>query len=192
MKKRKIKLVHLLDSHYHIVLQYLQVTGEAKYTDDIPSPPGTLYAAFVLSKEAHAKILSIDSSKAMALDGVVKFLTSKDLSTDANKLGAILHDEQLFRSTEVTSAGQPLGLIVATTDAIAQRAAKLVDVKYEPLPTLLVSMMQQFNHFIKFIMLYDGDVQQGLKDSIVEGEMRVGGQDIFTKCNAALVILRRG
>ncbi len=174
-----------------------QVTGEAKYTDDIPSPPGTLYAAFVLSKEAHAKILSIDSSKAMALDGVVKFLTSKDLSTDANKLGAILHDEQLFRSTEVTSAGQPLGLIVATTDAIAQRAAKLVDVKYEPLPTVIsiddaiaVQSFHKVHHVIS-----DGDVEQGLKDSdiVLEGEMRVGGQEHFyLECNAALVIPGEG
>ena len=75
----------------------------------------------MLSSEAHANILSIDPAKALAMEGVVRFFSSKDLSQEENKLGAILHDEQLFRSTEVTSAGQPIGLIVATTDAIAQK-----------------------------------------------------------------------
>ena len=63
-----------------------QVTGEAKYTDDISSPPGTLHAAFVLSSEAHANILSIDPAKALAMEGVVRFFSSKDLSQEENKL----------------------------------------------------------------------------------------------------------
>ena len=174
-----------------------QVTGEAKYTDDISSPPGTLHAAFVLSSEAHANILSIDPAKALAMEGVVRFFSSKDLSQEENKLGAILHDEQLFRSTEVTSTGQPIGLIVATTDAIAQRAAKLVEVKYDPLPTIIsiddaiaAKSFHKVHHVIS-----DGDVEQGLESSdiVLEGEMRVGGQEHFyLECNAALVVPGEG
>lgn len=47
----------------------LQVTGEAVYTDDIPSPRGTLHGALVMSTRAHANIVSIDTSAAEACPG---------------------------------------------------------------------------------------------------------------------------
>jgi xanthine dehydrogenase molybdopterin-binding subunit B len=50
-----------------------QVTGEAIYTDDEPNLPGTLYAAPVLSKVAHARITSISAEAALEMPGVVAF-----------------------------------------------------------------------------------------------------------------------
>eukprot|EP00438_Fugacium_kawagutii_P036024 Skav225104 [mRNA] locus=scaffold3924:45364:52018:- [translate_table: standard] len=49
-----------------------QCTGEAKYTDDMPKLPGTLHAVMILSERAHAKILSIDTSAALAFPKVVQ------------------------------------------------------------------------------------------------------------------------
>ena len=55
------------------------VTGRALYTDDIPTVPGTLEAALVLSPHAHARILSIDISAAMAAPGVVAVIAASDI-----------------------------------------------------------------------------------------------------------------
>src|SRR5436305_9477985 len=55
------------------------ITGRARYVDDI-SLPGTLWAAFVRSPEAHAKITSIDSSAAKDRTGIHSVLTGQDLS----------------------------------------------------------------------------------------------------------------
>ena len=51
--------------------------GEAMYVDDMPLPPRSLHAAYVLSTKAHAKLLKINSDKALALPAVVDFITAK-------------------------------------------------------------------------------------------------------------------
>ena len=53
-----------------------QVTGEAKYLDDMPEPPGTLHASPVLSQRPHARILRIDTQAALAAPGTVPFSLS--------------------------------------------------------------------------------------------------------------------
>jgi xanthine dehydrogenase/oxidase len=174
-----------------------QCTGEAKYSDDIPSPPGTLFGALVLSSRAHAEIVSVDATKALALDGVVTFLSAEDLTPDANEMGPVLHDEQIFRSNVVQSTGQPIGLIVATSEALGQRAARLVDVKYKDLPAIISiddAIAAKSFHPVQHL-IEDGDVDEALKqcDVVVEGEMRVGGQEHFyLECNAALVVPGEG
>ena len=56
-----------------------QATGEAVYVDDLPSFVNELHAAVVLSSKAKANILSIDATEALAMSGVHRFLTEKDL-----------------------------------------------------------------------------------------------------------------
>ncbi|RXG50817.1 Xanthine dehydrogenase [Armadillidium vulgare] len=56
-----------------------QTTGEAKYVDDIPHFENELHGALVLSEKARAKIVSIDSSEALKMEGVEGFFSAKDL-----------------------------------------------------------------------------------------------------------------
>ena len=58
---------------------YKQATGEAIFLDDIPSYENELHAAYVFSSRAHAKIMAIDSSAAMEMEGVEAFFSAKDL-----------------------------------------------------------------------------------------------------------------
>eukprot|EP01112_Ceratiomyxa_fruticulosa_P007100 TRINITY_DN1832_c0_g1_i2.p1 TRINITY_DN1832_c0_g1~~TRINITY_DN1832_c0_g1_i2.p1 ORF type:complete len:1364 (-),score=294.56 TRINITY_DN1832_c0_g1_i2:173-4264(-) len=160
-----------------------QVTGEALYLDDIPNPQNGLFAAFVMSSKAHAKVLSVDPSKALEARGVVAFFGPKDIPGD-NQIGPIFHDEELFASHVVPCMGYPLGIIVANTQQNALEASRLVDVKYEDLPTILTidqaieqnSYIPSFHHIIA-----RGDLEEGFKgsDHVIEGEMRVGGQEHF-------------
>ncbi|KAJ0960491.1 hypothetical protein J5N97_001650 [Dioscorea zingiberensis] len=116
----------------------LQVTGEAEYTDDTPIPPNTLYAALVLSKKAHARILSIDDSLAKTSPGFAGLFLSKDVP-GSNKIGAVIHDEEVFASEFVTCVGQVIGIVVADTHENAKLASRKVLIEYEErLPVLSI------------------------------------------------------
>lgn len=175
-----------------------QCTGEAKYTDDMPQVPGTLHAVLILSERCHAKILSIDTSAAKALPGVVQVFTGADVSEKQNAWGPAYVDEQFFRTEEVTSTGQPMGVVVAETLEAAERGARLVKVQYSDLePVITCEDAIKANSLKdKVLTMEDGDVDAAFKmpDSvIVEGEIRMGGQEHFyLECNAALAVPGEG
>lgn len=104
------------------------MTGEAKYCDDIPFFENEVYMALVFSSKAHANVLDIDASEAVRQKGVHAFFSHKDLDHHANRVGPILHDEEVFVSRKVTSQGQVLGAIIADDQPKAQRAARMVKV----------------------------------------------------------------
>ena len=81
----------------------LQATGEAVYCDDIPRFENELYLGLVLSQKTHARIIKIDASKALEMQGVHSFVCHKDLREDRNRFSvAVLKDEEIFASSEVT------------------------------------------------------------------------------------------
>ncbi|BDA48926.1 probable indole-3-acetaldehyde oxidase [Coccomyxa sp. Obi] len=106
----------------------LQASGEALYTDDMPEQKNSLFAAFVGSTEALAVIKGVDASAALALPGVVAYIGADDVP-GVNK-AATGDAELLFATDKVEWVGQPIGLIVAESRALATRAAALVQVDY--------------------------------------------------------------
>ncbi|CAN6312206.1 unnamed protein product [Urochloa humidicola] len=163
----------------------LQVTGEAEYTDDTPTPPNTLHAALVLSKKAHARILSIDDSIAKSSPGFVGLFLSKDIP-GTNHTGPIVHDEEVFASDVVTCVGQIIGIVVADTHDNAKNAANKVHIEYSELPAILSiedAVKSGSFHPNTKRCLGKGDVEQcfmsGTCDRIISGEVRVGGQEHF-------------
>jgi xanthine dehydrogenase/oxidase len=78
-----------------------QVTGEATYLDDMPKIDGELYMAFVLSTRAHAKLVKVDPSEALNLNGVVAFYDANDIPGERRIIGPIVHDEEVFVSERV-------------------------------------------------------------------------------------------
>ena len=111
-----------------IIVHLLQVSGEAKYTGDVPLPPDALHAAIVQSSQAHAKLLSIDATEALAMPGVVGFYSAKDVP-GSHEIGPAFPDEECFAIKEVTCVGQAVGVIVADTHEQAMRAATAVKVR---------------------------------------------------------------
>lgn len=165
---------------------YKQASGEALFCDDIPRATNEFYLSLVLSTRAHAKILSINPHKALALEGVEAFFSSKDLSETQNIIDVFpMHDdEELFRSKTVTSRGQLIGAVVARTESIAREASKLVEVEYEDLPLILsIEDAIKYQSFFEksFKKIEKGNVEEGFQKSvhIVEGEMHIGGQEHF-------------
>jgi aerobic carbon-monoxide dehydrogenase large subunit len=112
--------------------------GRGNYVDDVKLP-GMLFGDFVRSSHAHARIKSIDISKALALPGVKAVLTAADLKplklhympTLAGDVAAVLADEKvLFQNQEIA-------FVVAEDRYIAADATELVEVEYEALPVLV-------------------------------------------------------
>ncbi|KAI8867184.1 xanthine dehydrogenase, partial [Ramicandelaber brevisporus] len=172
-----------------------QVTGEAVYTDDIPRFPNELYAGLVLSSKAHAKILSIDASAALAVPGVAGFFSHKDDVPGDNKWG-IFHDEELYAKDEVITTGQLIGVVVADDQATAQRAARLVKVEYEVLPHILTieDAIKQESFFPPTRRLERGDINAGFAASkrIYSGETHIGGQEHFyLETHATIAVPKR-
>jgi len=115
-----------------------KVTGEAAYTIDM-TLPNMLYGKLLRSPYPHAKIISIDISKAEALPGVKAIITGKD--TPGGRYGLWrrfreLSDQECLATTKVRYIGDPVAALAATTEEIAEKALDLIEVEYEPLPAV--------------------------------------------------------
>lgn len=80
---------------------FKQATGEAIYCDDLPKFVDELYLSLVLSTRAHAKILKIDPTKALSMEGVVSFFSSKDIEDERRWVGPVVQDEEIFITEKV-------------------------------------------------------------------------------------------
>jgi integrase len=94
----------------------IQVTGQARYTDDIPLPAGTLHLAFGLSPIAHGEITALDLSAVRAAPGVVTVLTAQDFD-EIPDCSPSTHDEPLRISEALglTGADHPLPDVIRLT-----------------------------------------------------------------------------
>ena len=113
-------------------------TGEATFVEDMPTMSNELFMAPVCSTVAHAKLLSVDPTAALAVPGVVRFLDVKDIPDGLvpfKVLGG--QDEEIFAKNEVLYEGHPIGAIVACNKAVARKAAALVKIEYEVLKPIL-------------------------------------------------------
>lgn len=110
-----------------------KVTGLARYTDDFPVT-GLLGARLLTSPYGHARILKIDTARALAVKGVKSILTGGDFQ---ELHGPLLLDRPALARNVVRYAGEPVALVVAQEESIAAKAVRLIEVEYEPLPVLL-------------------------------------------------------
>src|SRR5690242_11435292 len=109
-----------------------KTTGAGKYTDDL-SVPGMLVGKILHSPYPHARIKNIATRRAEALEGVIAVVVGKD----APKTYGILpvgHDEYPLALDKVRYVGDNVACVVATSEAIAERALELIKVDYEVLP----------------------------------------------------------
>ncbi len=109
-----------------------KVTGLGKYADDL-AVPGMLCGKILHSPHAHARIRSIDTSKAEALPGVKAVATGRDAPTPYGIL-PIGHDECVFALDKARYIGDNVAAVAATNAEIAEQALELIEVDYEILP----------------------------------------------------------
>ncbi len=118
------------------------ITGTSHYVDDIHLP-GLLYAVFVRSPYAHAKIKSINAENALKHPGVVSVITGQETKDKCGTVPCAAAIPDLKRPTHYSMAldrvyfvGHPVAMVIANDRYLARDAADLVEVDYEPLPTV--------------------------------------------------------
>ena len=114
------------------------IRGQGTYLDDIKLP-GMVYGAVLRSPYAHAKIVSIDTSEALAHPNVAAVITAKDLETlGLAWMPTISYDTQaVLAGDKVRFQGQEVAFVIATDEYSANDALALIDVEYDPLPAVV-------------------------------------------------------
>jgi len=160
----------------------LHVSGAAAYTDDLPSPRGTLFAAIGTSPVAHGRLRSLDLSAVRSATGVVDAIVAADIP-GRNDVGPIVRDDPILADGELHFAGQPVFAVAATSVGAARRAAGLARFDVEPLPAILTidEALAARSYVLPPVHVTRGDVAAALARAPhrLQGEIRSGGQDHF-------------
>ena len=111
----------------------MKTTGRARYTRDVHLPDA-LWAKFLMSPFAHARIISIDTSAAKAVSGVHAVLTADDI--DRRRWGRSMNDWPVLAYERVRYVGERVAAVAAETPEAAEEAVSLIQVEYEELPAV--------------------------------------------------------
>ena len=159
-----------------------QVAGAATYVDDIPEVRGTLYAAPILSTQAHGKLRGVDTSAARALPGVRDVILARDIPGNP-MLAAFAGDEPIFAIDTVQHIGQVVGVVVADSVMQARHAARKVKLDIEALPAILSikDALAARSFVLPPVFVSRGDAAQALSEAAhtLSGTLEVGGQEHF-------------
>jgi len=123
---------------------WAKVVGETKYADDL-FLPRMAYAKLLRSAHAHARIRSIDTSRARALPGVLAVVTAADLPRVKFGILPVSQDEEALCAEKVRMVGDAVAAVAAIDEETAEQASRLIDVDYEPLPALM-SIFESLAH----------------------------------------------
>ncbi|XP_052261039.1 uncharacterized protein LOC127865162 isoform X4 [Dreissena polymorpha] len=163
-----------------------QVTGEAVYINDIAPAPGELYAAFALSHMGSAQLDSIDSSKAMEMQGVVKVLLAQHIPGVNNAMPSPYLPEEVLCSRRVMYAGQAIALVIADNEETAYSAARAVTASYSDVRPPVLTIEEAIKQGMVFPKQADdivmGDAEGAIAKSahMISGEIHCGTQAHFS------------
>ncbi|MER7476075.1 molybdopterin cofactor-binding domain-containing protein [Streptomyces sp. NPDC126510] len=176
----------------------LKVTGEFAYSSDMWHED-MLWGQILRSTVAHAEIVSIDTSEALAMPGVYAVMTYDDLPTDVRNYGLEIQDTPVLAHGKVRHHGEPVAIVAADHPETARRAAAKIKVDYRELPVItdeasatapdaLLVHENRDDHHVGHVPhpnivhrqpIVRGDVTAAREraDVIVEGEYTFGMQD---------------
>jgi 2-furoyl-CoA dehydrogenase large subunit len=115
------------------------LVGRGRFMDDLDPMPGTLEAAIVRSPHPHARIVRFDADRAMSAPGVRCVIGPKE-TEQLRPFPLTLRVPMPYRpaaTDRVRYAGEPVAVVVATSRHLAEDAAELVDVSYEPIEAVV-------------------------------------------------------
>ncbi len=159
-----------------------QVSGRARYIDDLPELAGTLHAAPVTSPVAHGRLRGLDASAALHSPDVVAVLTAADIPGDPN-FATPSHDEPILARDSVQHVGQVVAIVVARSMRAAREAARLVRCDIEPLEAVLTiqQALARKSWVLPPVVVRRGSPEQAIAAAAhrLSGEFEVGGQEHF-------------
>jgi CO/xanthine dehydrogenase Mo-binding subunit/aerobic-type carbon monoxide dehydrogenase small subunit (CoxS/CutS family) len=151
-----------------------KVTGALKYAGDMVMP-GMLHAQVLRSPHAHARIVSIDASRARAMPGVEAVVTCDDVP-GVDNFGVFVADQPVLARGKVRFVGEAVAAVAAEDLLTARRALAAIEVVYEPLPAVFSSeeamrpgapVVHDYapDNVTKHIPIRVGDVEKGFAES---------------------------
>ncbi len=156
-----------------------KVAGRLKYAGDM-TMPGMLHVQVLRSLHAHARIVSIDTSAAQAIEGVEAVITCADVPGE-DGFGVFVNDQPIMARGKVRYVGEAVAAVAAEDPLIAKRALAAIQVHYEPLPAVYdpdeamrsgAPVLHDYapDNITKHIPIRVGDVEKGFaaSDLVVE------------------------
>jgi CO/xanthine dehydrogenase Mo-binding subunit/aerobic-type carbon monoxide dehydrogenase small subunit (CoxS/CutS family) len=151
-----------------------KVTGRLKYAGDM-TMPGMLHVQVLRSPLAHARIISIDTSSAEAMEGVEGVITSVDVPGE-DGFGVFVNDQPIMARGKVRYVGEAVAAVAAEDPLVAKRALSAIKVEYEALPAIFdpdeamrpgapVLHDHAPDNVTKHIPIRVGDVDKGFAES---------------------------
>ncbi|XP_062190776.1 indole-3-acetaldehyde oxidase-like [Phragmites australis] len=170
----------------------LQASGEAVFVDDIPSPKDCLYGAFIYSTKPLAHVKGIELDPSLKQLKTVAVVTVNDIPEGGSNVGAntVFGPEPLFGDPITQCAGEPLGVVIAETQRLANIAAKRAVINYstENLDTPVLSIeeaVKRCSYFetLPFLLPQKiGDFSKGMAEAdqkIYSAEVKLNSQYYF-------------
>jgi CO/xanthine dehydrogenase Mo-binding subunit/aerobic-type carbon monoxide dehydrogenase small subunit (CoxS/CutS family) len=151
-----------------------KVSGRLKYAGDM-TMPGMLHVQVLRSPHAHARILSIDTSAAEAMEGVEGVITSADVPGE-DGFGVFVNDQPIMARGKVRYVGEAVAAVAAENPLIAKRALSEIKVVYEELPAVFdpdealrpgAPVLHDYapDNVTKHIPIRVGDAEKGFAES---------------------------
>jgi len=151
-----------------------KVSGRLKYAGDM-TMPGMLHVQVLRSPYAHARIVSIDTSAAEAMDGVEGVITCADVPGE-DGFGVFVNDQPVMARDKVRYVGEAIAAVAAESALIAKRALSAIKVEYQPLPAVFdpdeamrpgAPVLHDYapDNLTKHIPIRVGDVEKGFAES---------------------------
>jgi CO/xanthine dehydrogenase Mo-binding subunit len=177
-----------------------KVTGRARFGADFDLP-GQLVGRVLRSPHAHARIVSIDTSRAEALAGVKAVVTGADFADQSSEFipagEMMINYKDMVRNVlareKALYEGHPVAAVAATSTAIAKRALKLIDVTYEVLPHVIdvVEAMKPDAPLLHDDLFTAGVEPRPAKPSNVAKRVEIGQGDIEAGFAKADLVVER-
>jgi CO/xanthine dehydrogenase Mo-binding subunit/aerobic-type carbon monoxide dehydrogenase small subunit (CoxS/CutS family) len=164
-----------------------KVSGRLKYAGDM-TMPGMLHVQVLRSPHAHARIVSIDTLAAEAMEGVAGVVTNADVPGE-DGFGVFVNDQPIMARSKVRYVGEAVAAIAAEDPLIAKRALSSINVVYEPLPAVFdpdealragAPVLHDYapDNVTKHIPIRVGDVDKGFAESDLVVEETYSTQQI--------------
>ncbi|XP_076300418.1 xanthine dehydrogenase [Lasioglossum baleicum] len=169
-----------------------QTSGEAQYVNDLPPFHNEVFCAFVLTTVPNGKVASIDASEALKMKGVEAFFSAKDIPGKNFFIHGVCqemmlpNDEVLFADDKIEFHGQPVGVVAAISQAIANEAAEKVKVSYadvkEDKAVFTIEQVIASNDASRLLQSghYDAKSKGNDTKHVIKGAFRCGGQYHYT------------
>jgi len=170
----------------------LHVRGQAHFVDDLQHPENLLHAITFCSSVAHAEIINLDITAALAVDGVIAIFSAKDV-IGRNQIGGLVEDEPLFAEKQVFYIGESIALVVATTPEIARAARNAIHCEYKEKEAIFDAREAYAKGLIhppeRSFVLGDVDKVWADCDLVIEGQANNGAQEhVYMETQSALAV----